>query len=397
MTLNEHPLRHISSKAWTWVRQNLMSTWYNGVLTLICLWLLYQGLRWGVVWATTQADWQVIPANLSLFFVGQFPPGQIWRLWLILMLVSGLGGLSWGNRSGILPRQLRRGGLLILGLLLIAAIAVPLSLPLRVWILAVTVTFMAGFGLGYYDQGYLGKWIPLAWVFVLLAGLWLIRGGLGLKFVPTNLWSGLLLTLLTAILSILLSFPLGVLLALGRQSQLFVIRGFCILYIEIIRGFPLIGILFTAQVMLPLFLPVGTRPDRVVRAIAGLVLFSAAYLAENVRGGLQSIPRGQVEAARALGLNPVLVVWLIVLPQALRAVIPAIVGQFIGLFKDTSLLAIVGLVELTGIARSILANPNFLGDYAEVYLFVGLIYWVFCMSMSLASRRLEQQLSVREQ
>lgn len=145
--------------------------------------------------------------------------------------------------------------------------------------------------------------------------------------------------------------------------------------------------------MLPLFLPTDWRLDRVIRGIAGLVLFSAAYMAENVRGGLQSIARGQIEAAKALGLKAPLVVLLIVLPQALRAVIPAIVGQFIGLFKDTSLLSLVGLVELTGIARSILAQPQFLGRYAEVYLFIGLIYWLFCYSMSLASRRLEKQLS----
>jgi general L-amino acid transport system permease protein len=132
----------------------------------------------------------------------------------------------------------------------------------------------------------------------------------------------------------------------------------------------------------------------VVRAIAGLTLFSAAYLAENVRGGLQAIPRGQAEAARALGLNPALVVSLIVLPQALKAVIPAIVGQFISLFKDTSLLALFGLLELTGMARSILAQPQYLGRYSEVYLFIGLIYWVFCYGMSLASRRLEKRLNV---
>lgn len=130
-----------------------------------------------------------------------------------------------------------------------------------------------------------------------------------------------------------------------------------------------------------------------LRAIAGLVLFSAAYMAENVRGGLQAVSRGQVEAAKALGLNTFFVVLLIVLPQALRAVIPALVGQFIGLFKDTSLLSLVGLVELTGIARSILAQPQFIGRYAEVYLFIGLIYWLFCYSMSLASRRLERQLN----
>jgi general L-amino acid transport system permease protein len=145
--------------------------------------------------------------------------------------------------------------------------------------------------------------------------------------------------------------------------------------------------------MLPLFLPADLRLDRLLRGTTGLILFSAAYMAENVRGGLQAIPRGQIEAGKALGLNTPLLLILVILPQALRAVIPAIVGQFIGLFKDTSLLSLVGLVELTGMARSILAQPQFLGRYAEVYLFIGLIYWVFCYSMSLAAKNLEKQLT----
>ncbi|HAC65088.1 MAG TPA: amino acid ABC transporter permease, partial [Cyanothece sp. UBA12306] len=150
-----------------------------------------------------------------------------------------------------------------------------------------------------------------------------------------------------------------------------------------------------AQVMLPLILPVGTRPDRVIRAISGFTLFSAAYLAETIRGGLQSVPQGQIEAAKALGLNPIFVLVFIVLPQALKAVIPAIVGQFISLFKVTSLLAIVGLVDLLGISQSILANPKFIGRYAEVYLFISLIYWIFCYFMSWCSRKLEEKLNYK--
>jgi general L-amino acid transport system permease protein len=172
-----------------------------------------------------------------------------------------------------------------------------------------------------------------------------------------------------------------------------VVRLFSVLYIEVIRGIPLIAILFMGQVIIPLFLPEGMRPDRVLRAIVGLTLFSSAYLAENVRGGLQSIPKGQEEAAKALGLNPPLTVSLIVLPQALKAVIPAIVGQFISLFQDTTLLSIVGLEELLGMSRSILANPNFIGRYSEVYLFVGLLYWIFCYAMSLGSRYVEKKLN----
>jgi general L-amino acid transport system permease protein len=229
-----------------------------------------------------------------------------------------------------------------------------------------------------------------SWLVVLAISLWLIGGGLGLPLVRTSLWNGLLLTLMMAIISIGLSFPLGVGLALGRQSSLPVIRWMSTAYIELIRGLPLVGILFLAQVMLPLLLPSGVRPDRVLRAIIGLTLFSAAYLAENVRGGLQAIPKGQVEAARSLGLSAPLVTLLIVLPQALRISIPAIVGQFIGLFKDTSLLSLFALVELTGISRAILAQPQFIGRYAEVYLFIGFVYWLFCYGLSWAGRRLER-------
>jgi general L-amino acid transport system permease protein len=219
---------------------------------------------------------------------------------------------------------------------------------------------------------------------------WLLLGGIFLETVAIDALGGLVLTLLVAVASIVLCFPLGILLALGRGSELPVIRGVCTAYIEIIRGLPLIGILFMAQVMLPLILPSTVRPDLVVRAIAGFTIFASAYLAENLRGGLQAIPRGQIEAARALGLHPLYVLFLIVLPQALRAVIPSIVGQFISLFKDTSLLAIVGLVDLLGMAGSILANPKFVGTYPEVYLFLAAIYWVFCYLIAIVGRRFEK-------
>ncbi|MEM6252060.1 MAG: amino acid ABC transporter permease [Cyanobacteria bacterium P01_D01_bin.156] len=217
-------------------------------------------------------------------------------------------------------------------------------------------------------------------------------GFFGLKPIGTNNWGGLTLTLFLAITGITLCFPIGVLMALGRRSNLPIIKGLSIAYIELIRGVPLISILFMGQVMIPLFLPEGVRPDNIVRAIVGLTLFSSAYLAENVRAGLQAIPRGQVEAAASLGLNSPLTLSLIVLPQALKVAIPAIVGQFISLFQDTTLLGIVGLVELLGISNSILANPKYLGDYAEVYLFIAMLYWFFCYAMSLGSRRIERAL-----
>ncbi|BAZ69924.1 MAG: amino acid ABC transporter permease [Pelatocladus maniniholoensis HA4357-MV3] len=328
-----------------WFKKNLFNTWYNSILTIVCVWLLIYAITNIFNWVFNQAQWSVIKANLPLFLVGRYPAELYWRLWLVLAIILSLSIVSWAIFTQRLASRLN---------------------PI----------------------------LPIAWALSFPVVLLLIGGGLGLQSVDTNLWNGLLLTLVTAVISIVISFPLGVLLALGRQSKLFVIKNFSILYIEIVRGLPLIGILFLAQVMLPLFLPIEFRLDRVVRGIAGLTLFSAAYLAENVRGGLQSIPSGQYEAARALGLNTVFMMLFIILPQALRAVIPALVGQFIGLFKDTSLLSIVGLLELTGISRSILAQPQYINRYAEVYLFIGLLYWVFCYAMSLASQRLEKQLGI---
>ncbi|MEH2121554.1 amino acid ABC transporter permease [Nostoc sp.] len=375
----------------TWLRKNLFSTWYNSLLTVVCLVLIFWVVRGILTWATTQAQWTVIQVNLRLFLVGRFPQTLYWRTWIVLAIALTLGAITVGVFFS--KQQLTRGIVLFAFIIGVLLIVLPLDFTSRLWLLLIAVLLFVGFWLGGKFTKVLTPWLSLLWLLSFPIILWLLGGGFGLQPVSTNLWNGLLLTLLMAAVSIVLSFPIGVLLALGRTSNLPVIRWFSILYIEIVRGVPLIGILFLAQVMLPLFLSVDVRLDRVLRAITGLVLFSAAYMAENVRGGLQSIPRGQIEAAKALGLNTALVVILIVLPQALRSVIPAIVGQFIGLFKDTSLLSLVGLVELTGIARSILAQPQFLGRYAEVYLFIGFIYWVFCYSMSLASRRLERQLS----
>ena len=214
--------------------------------------------------------------------------------------------------------------------------------------------------------------------------------------VKTNLWGGLLLTFLLTIVGIVFSFPIGVLLALGRRSNLPVVRWFSIGYIELVRGVPLITILFMAQLMLPLFLPANMTVDRVLRAMVGITLFSAAYLAENVRGGLQAIPKGQFEAAFALGLGSAQTMIFIILPQALRLIIPILVGQFISLFKDTSLVSIVGLLDLVGIGKTVLAQPEFLGLQREVYAFISLLYWVLSYAMSYMSQRLEVSLGVGE-
>lgn len=378
-----------------WVKQNLFSSWGNSILTIISILFLYWLSSGLLHWGFVQADWGVVIANLRLFFVGRYPSKLLWRTWISLEIIIALGGLSWGILAYSSP-LFNRSNLIVLAILVATcmAIAIPVSLHSSILLLAMLllliITAWGGQKLGRW-QPWLSSWLSLIWLLAFFLLLWLLLGGGFLKIVRLDTLSGLILTILVAVVSIVLSFPIGILLALGRQSELPVLRWLSIAYIELIRGLPLIGILFLVQVMLPLVLPADIRPERVVRAIAGFTLFTAAYLAEHVRGGLQSVDRGQVEAAKALGLSTPLVLSLIVLPQALKAVIPSIVGQFISLFKDTSLLAIVGLVDLLGISQSILANPKFLGRYAEVYLFIAFIYWICCYSMSLASRRLESK------
>jgi general L-amino acid transport system permease protein len=327
----------------TWLKKNLFNNWFNTILTIVCVALLIWMIDSVENWVFRSANWAAVTENARLLAVGRYPVAQLWRMWVALGLV----------------------------------LLQPLLLVLQAWLPEGKARSRL--------QQFSWVLLPLS----LIVTLWLLGGGLGLKAVRTSLWGGLTLTLLVALISVSLAFPFAILLALGRQGRLPVIRGICTVYIELVRGLPLIGILFMAQVMLQLMLPGSWRLDRLLRAIVGLVLFNAAYLAENVRGGLQSVPMGQIEAAKALGLAVPQTLGLIVLPQALRVALPAIVGQFISMFKDTSLLALFSLFELTGIARSILSQPDFLGRNAEVFLFIGLLYWVFCAGMSVVSRRLE--------
>ena len=378
---------------WAWLRKNLFSTWYNVALTLLALWLLYIILRPAYEWATTEARWGVLEANLTLFMIGLYPREQIGRIWLTIFLLAGLTGFSWG-----VWREAARGfAFMALGAGL-SFILISFYFQWDVWnewALAVGI-LLAGYGVGRVMPR--GPLIAvIAWflyfplVFLLVAGTPYIAT---LPPVASNLWGGLLLTLLLTIVGNFGALPLGILLALGRRSKLPVIRNFSIGYIELIRGVPLITILYMASVLLPYFLPIDVRPDNVVRAMIGFILFEAAYQAENVRGGLQAIDRGQYEAAHALGLNGAQTTALIILPQALRAVIPALFNSFISLFKDTSLVAIIGLFDVLRISRSILAQSEWLGTHREVFLFAFLIYWLFNMAFTYGSRRLEEAMGV---
>jgi general L-amino acid transport system permease protein len=236
-------------------------------------------------------------------------------------------------------------------------------------------------------------WLALVW----LAGLTVIGvlmwgGVLGLPYVENERWGGLALTLLLATFGVALAFPFAIALALGRRSSLPAIQSLCIAYIELIRGVSLISLLFMSAAMLPLFLPAGVSIDKLLRAEIALVLFAAAYLAEVVRGGLQAIPKAQYEMADALGLTWFQKTFHVVLPQALRVAVPPLVNTFIGLFKDTSLVAIIGLFDLLQTVKVSLGEPAWSGFGIEGYLFVALVYFIFCFSMSRYSRRLERTL-----
>ena len=236
------------------------------------------------------------------------------------------------------------------------------------------------------------RWLGALWIVGLaIIGILMWGGVFGLPYVENERWGGLTLTLLLATFGIALAFPLAVLLALGRKSQLPAIQAICVAYIELIRGVPLISLLFMASVMLPLFLPSGVSIDKLLRAELALVIFAAAYLAEVVRGGLQAISKEQYEMADALGLNYFQKMGYVILPQALRVAVPPLVNTFIGLFKDTSLVAIIGIFDLLTTVKVSLNEPKWAGFGVEAYLFVALVYFVFCFSMSRYSLRLEVQ------
>ena len=369
-----------------WLKDNLFNTWYNTLLTCLALVFLFFALKGILTWAFIEAKWNVIPANLQLFAVGSYPREQIWRIWGVIYMLSVLIGLSAGMWGGLVLRlALVLGGVWFIGALF------PVELSTRGWFLGAVVAIGAPLLLG---RGRIGlrPWILGGWLFSFPLGMVVLRG-FGENGVLTSNWGGLLLTLILAVVGIVVSFPLGVFLALCRQSNLPAIRWVSTAYIETVRGVPLITILFMGNILIPIFMP-GLDINQVLRMMLGITFFSAAYMAENVRGGLQGIPSGQHEAAQAIGLNYVQTMRFIVLPQALRSVIPAIVGQFIALFKDTSLVSIIGLIDLLGIAKSVIANPDWLGLQAEVYLFAGIIYFVFSYSMSYVSQKIETALGV---
>ena len=377
-----------------WVRENLFPSRLDALITLVLVVVLALAAVVLVRWAFEEARWGVITANLKLFLVGLYPPDEVPRVWLALVVLSALMGAS-GAVFGRAVRTLAiwlAAGQLTIAVLMLAAGSEPVAVA------AVAGGGVAAVGILLIATRFPPprRWLVIAWIAsvpLTLALLYGVPGTTLLPVVSTNEWSGLLLTIVLATVSIALSFPFGVALALGRRSGLPAVRILCTVLIEVVRGVPLVTIIFLADIMLPL-LAGDLRIDRVARAMGALTIFTAAYLAENVRGGLQSIPRGQYEAAHAIGLDTVQLNLFIVLPQALRAVIPANVGLFISLLKDTTLVIVVGLLELLGIGRAVLAQPEWLGASFEVYAFIAVVFFVMCYALSQASYRLERELGV---
>lgn len=338
-----------------WLRANLFASISSSLVTLVLVGLLVKGLislvQWGIwdaVWTVPGNDssackavrglgacWAVIPEKYRFILFGTYPFDQQWRPALAVLAFIALFYLS--SR-----RSLWRRGLVY------------------VWLVA-----------------------------LILIGVLMWGGVLGMPFVSQERWGGLPVTLILATFGLAFGFPLGILVALGRRSKLPAIKSLCVLYVELIRGVPLISLLFMSSVMFPLFMPDGFNIDKLLRAQIAIVLFAGAYLAEVIRGGLQAVPRGQHEAADALGLSYWQKNRQIVLPQAIRHVIPPLVNTFIAFFKDTSLVLIIGIFDLLTTAKTAIIDPAWQQFSVEVYIFVAAIYFVFCFAMSRYSRQLE--------
>ena len=387
------------------LRHNLFATPADAVISVVLLAVIAAGAFSFFNWALRHARWAVIQVNSTLFAVGRYPIDQQWRLWLLTALLAAATGISWGmlrshprpDRGGILwPRNDR----IAVGLLVALSLTLPLMLGLSPavqlrWLAMVAVLVLLRWLAGRFGPQLpapLKRLLPLGLPLLYLVGMVLIAGGLGLVSVSPSEWGGLLLTLLQSSFAILLCFPLGLLLALGRRSELPLLRWGSVLYIEFIRGAPLITLLFLGQNMLGFLLPGGLAPERVWRAAWVLTLFAAAYLAEAVRSGLAAVPRGQLEAARSLGMSMPQAFASVVLPQALRVALPSMVGQFISLLQDPTLLSLIGLMELRGTARTVMANPAFLGHNGEVYFTLAVLFWCCCAALGLGSRALERRL-----
>ncbi len=386
-----------------WLRMNLFSSWSSGVLTVvIAAFILYIafGLGW-VEWVLFTSDWAVITDRVPLYIVGTYPSESYWRPEIALLLVSGLMGMGWRTWGGV-----ARGFAIGFGALVFAVAVIPYQMELlyRVLLLAVPAAIAGGYYLAHFIPApSRAKWFGIAGAGALILSLLIIAGvslpGIGdvpgFEPVAQAEVGGLMLNLLLAAFGIIVSLPIGIALALGRRSRLPVLKFACVAFIEIIRGVPLITLLFMSRHILPLTFPENVDVSLLYLSGITITIFSSAYMAENVRGGMAAVSPQQAQAGQALGLKQWQITLFITLPQGLRNIIPAIVGQFISLFKDTSLVFIIGMLDLVEIGRAGLTGKLEYSDNGmEVYLFLALVFWVFTFSMAYISRRIERSLGV---
>ncbi len=392
----------------TWARENLFSSLFNSVLTIVFgLLLAWVAVRTATFVFST-ADWEIVERNLALFMVGRFDRAQLWRPWAAMAVLAVAIGLNAGMVSAAAVDLARHTGRTLapvtvsdhlrrfwpILLLVVVLLSFTQSIGPLVGTVVVAVLGLASIAVGRRaDARFRRLGAPVFVVgFVLASG----AARLGIATDLDN-WGGLHLNLFVAFAGIILAFPLGLLLALGRRSKLPAVRAVSVAYIEFFRGVPLISLLLMAQLMIGFFLPPGVDPPSlVIRALTAIVIFESAYIAEVVRGGLQAVPVGQVEAAQAVGLGPWPITRRIVLPQALRAVIPAMVGQFISIFQNTTLLYAITLIEILSVADTVTSQDDFVGRglQAVTLPFVGFVFWAVSYSMSRESRRLEARLGV---
>ncbi|MBU0723421.1 MAG: amino acid ABC transporter permease [Alphaproteobacteria bacterium] len=413
-----------------WMRKNLFSSVLNTLLTLGAMWLIlsvaYTLFDWGVLKAVWVAEnrrecldrspdgacWAGVIHWFNTFMYGRYPYAEQWRpnlglviliLWMLpcwLPRVTGKIGIALsaviifpflagylfaGGEKGLILQILVSAGIvtfITIWLHVLSCLLTGRSLPVH--ILGIT---------GFTDKDDRLHKYPLIGAFGLaLIVVLILQSGWEPPEVGTNLWGGLFLTLVISGVGITTALPSGVLLALGRRSRMPIIRVSCIAFIELFRSVPLITILFMAVTMMPLFLPETVTLNRLVQVIIAVCLFAAAYMAEIVRGGLQAIPKGQYEAAQSMGLNYWKMMALVVMPQALKLMIPNIVGNFIGLFKDTTLVSIIGLYDLLLMLKAVSQNPQWNGLYLEPFMFGTFVFFIFCFAMSTYSQHLERTL-----
>ena len=382
----------------SWVRVNLLNPWYNAVLTLIGVALIYLFLTIAIPFLIT-AQWGAVTTNIRILLVGQYPADEYWRVGAGMLPLPLTVGIAWG----VWGSMMRTFSLILITVAIVTLLASFMGSSLtpgfQLWFAAGPLLIVFGYIIGRRD--FVQPRLVLAFWFVSLLFTLFMLTGFGedtpIPHVPTNRWGGLLVTILIAQAGIAIVLPMGIVIALARQSDLWFFKATATAYIEILRATPLLALLFLMLIVSPMFLPDITTPDRLLLAFIAIVLNNSAYMAENVRGGLQSVSRGQIEAAQALGLRGTYVTLFIVLPQALRATIPAIVGQFIILFKDTAVIALVGLMDLLGAAYAIiLGQDRWRTADPEVFLFVAVVYWIFTFGMSSVSAGVEKRVRAGE-